>query len=89
MTTEMTDHVNQRRLNPTRPGIMFAENFDVLIDANPKGGLAPALAIQVNAGKGQKPVIIPMAYRSAKQLALLMLETLMVAAPEMFDGLDE
>jgi hypothetical protein len=88
VTIEMTDRV-KRRIDPTRPGIMFAESFDVLIDANPKGGLEPALAIQVNAGKGQKPVIIPMAYKSAKELALLMLETLMAAAPEMFDGLDD
>ncbi|MGO8939300.1 MAG: hypothetical protein ACLQLO_20030 [Mycobacterium sp.] len=91
MTTDHLTERMKRRLDPTRPGIMFAESFDVLIDANPKGGLEPALAIQVDTGKGQKPIIIPMAYKSAKELALLMLQTLMVAAPEMFlaDGLED
>ena len=60
---------------------VFAKEFDILVDTDPKVG-APVLAIKVNP-KGDKCFIMPLDYKSARDMAVMMLDTLMKVAPQL------
>jgi hypothetical protein len=72
----------KRRLNPSRPAHLYAKNFEVLVDPSPKQG-GPVIGLQVEPAAGAT-FILPIGFESAKDLANMILQTLMVTAPEMF-----
>ncbi|GBE65995.1 hypothetical protein MFM001_24570 [Mycobacterium sp. MFM001] len=73
----------KRRLNPSGPGHIYAKSFDVLVDPQPKDGGDPVIGLQVEPVAGS-PFILPIAFESAREIAEMMLKTLMCAKPEMF-----
>jgi hypothetical protein len=77
----------KRRLNSTTPGCIVARNFEVLVDTQPKDGSEPVIGLQVEPVAGSA-FILPIAYESARHMAFMILQTLMVAAPEMLFGSD-
>lgn len=78
----MHDERLRRRLTHKGPAIIMAKDVEVLIDEKPKMG-EPAIGLQINPAAGAS-FIIPLAYESARDMASMILQTLMFAAPEMF-----
>lgn len=60
---------------------VLAENFDILIDANPPIG-DPVMAILVEPKEGKK-FLLPMDLTTARNMAVMMLDTLMKVSPHL------
>ncbi|AZP80788.1 hypothetical protein [Mycobacterium avium] len=66
---------------------VIADSFEVLVDSNPKHPAKPVIGLNVDPilGYGES-FIMPIEFEAARDLAMLMMKTLMVEAPELFTG---
>jgi hypothetical protein len=64
---------------------IIAESFDVLIETQPRNGQPPVVGLMVKPRRGRS-FILPMPYRTAKEMAETILRTLLAASPVMFPG---
>lgn len=64
---------------------VVAAGFEVLIDAKPKYPAKPAIGLKVDPVNGES-FIMPINFGAALDLAMLITQTLLAEAPELFKG---
>jgi hypothetical protein len=62
---------------------VIADSFEVLVDPKPKYPAKPAIGLKVDPVKGE-PFIMPIEFKTAKDLVMLITQTLLAEAPELF-----
>jgi len=63
---------------------VYAESFDILVDPKPRYPLKPAIALKVDPSDGGESFIMPIDFRTAKELSTAILEQLLFHAPHLF-----
>jgi hypothetical protein len=84
-------------INSANHKSVYAEEFEVLVDRAPVGGLPPAIALRVKpkfttapfggemqVRRGDEAFLLPMRYEAAFEVARLILTTLRAEAPSFF-----
>jgi hypothetical protein len=62
---------------------MGVKSIDVLVDPDPQDGSPPVIGLRIEPVAGY-PFVMPLTFESAREMASMILQTLIVAAPEMF-----
>lgn len=61
---------------------IFSRHFEVLVDPKPGAGREPVMAIMIDP-KDDEKAILPMDLRTARDLGVMLIDTLVKVAPEM------
>ena len=62
---------------------IIADGFEVLVDSKPKYPANPAIGLKVDPVNGE-PFIIPIEFKAALELAMMITQTLLAESPELF-----
>lgn len=64
---------------------VIADSFEILVDSKPKYPAKPVIGLKVDPVDAEA-FTLPIEFTTARDLAMLMMKTLMVEAPELFVG---
>lgn len=76
---------NMAAIKSTDYKCVIADEFEVLVDPHPAGGAAPAIGFMVYPVKVQAVYSPDTEFGTAKELAIMMTETLLFHAPHLFN----
>jgi hypothetical protein len=86
MTPRNSRHCPTNRITSTDFKQVIADSFEVLVDAKPKYPAKPAIGLKVDPVNGES-FIMPVEFKTARDLVALITQVLLAEAPELFRNL--